>query len=36
MQVNELKRGWPFRKCDWDGNWEGISSRFVENQPNEK
>ena len=35
MQVNELKHGWPLRKCDWDGNWEGICSRFFENQPNE-
>ena len=35
MQVNELKHGRPLRKCDWDGNWEGISSRFFENQPNE-
>ena len=35
MQVNELKHGWPLRKRDWDGNWEGISGRFFENQPNE-
>ena len=35
MQVNELKHDWLLFKCEWNGNWEGISSRFFEYQPND-